>query len=289
MKKVKKILSVILSVTLAFSFLSLYGCKNSGEGVPFLTTKSHTEPVINTVSITFPEGYTAFQIARKLEENGVCSADEFFGLCRTGTSEIDIPGKDNKIVAMEGYLFPDTYEFYLNCSPEDALKKFTDNFNSKFDGSMKEKAKAMGFTVDEIITLASIIQKECDADIPECANVSSVFHNRLKSDDFPLLQSDVTTFYVTRDMAEITGYQDDKDTENQSPETLKYINSYSTYYCQGLPAGAICNPRLKAITAALEPSETDYIYFLTDASGEKFYYAATLSEHEANGRAAGLF
>lgn len=285
----KRLLSVLLCAVTVFSLLSLYGCKDAGQGIPFLTTKSHTEPVVNTVTLTFPEGYTALQISEKLEENGVCSGDEFFELCRKGSDYIQLNGAENKLVALEGYLFPDTYEFYLDCSPEDALRKFIDNFKSKFTDDMKAKADKLGYSVDEMVTLASVIQKECDTDIEESANVSAVFHNRLKRSDFPYLQSDVTTFYITRSMADAVGYDKDKKVDEQSEEALKYLNLYSTYYCHGLPAGAICNPGIEAITAALNPSDAEYVYFLTDEGGEKFYYASTLSEHQANGKAAGLF
>ena len=155
---------------------------------------------------------------------------------------------------------------------------------------MKQKAKALGYTMDQMMTLASVIQKECDADIDECANVSSVFHNRLKDPaSFPKLESDVTTFYISQNLKDVLGYQDGVALENQNDEVKKYMELYSTYYCSGLPAGPICNPGLKAINAALRPNNTDYVFFLTDESGEHFYYASTIAEHNANGVKAGLF
>lgn len=155
---------------------------------------------------------------------------------------------------------------------------------------MKQRAAVLGYSMDEMLTLASIIQKECDADIEECANVSSVFHNRLKnSASFPKLQSDVTTFYITEALKDKLGYTDGIELEAQNDEVKKYMQLYSTYYCNGLPAGPICNPGLKAINAALHPASTDYLFFLTDESGESFYYAATIAEHNKNGKIAGIF
>ena len=109
---------------------------------------------------------------------------------------------------LEGYIFPDTYEFYLESDAKSVVEKFIENFNSKVTDDMKIKAKSLGYTMDQIITLASVIQKECDADIAECANVSSVFHNRLKDPaSFPRLESDVTTFYISENLKDYLGYQ----------------------------------------------------------------------------------
>lgn len=283
MKRIISAFLVLIMIVLCFT-----SC-DKGEGVPFVTTKSHTTTVVNTVKVTFPEGFTALEIAQRLEENGVCPADEFLTVCNTPYEGIEIDNPDERIFLLEGYIFADTYEFYLDCDAETVLKKFIDNFNSKIDGEIKAQAEAMGFTLDEILTLASIIQRECDEDIAECANVSSVFHNRLKSSSFPKLQSDVTTFYISRKLADYLGYDKEKKVEDQTEEIQRYINLYSTYYCNGLPAGPICNPSMKAIRAALNPAETDYVYFLTDPTGKDFYYASTIAEHNKNGRLAGLF
>lgn len=282
----KRIISAFL--VLIMIVLCLTAC-DKGEGVPFVTTKSHTTTAVNTVKVTFPEGFTVLEIAQRLEEKGVCPADEFLTVCNTPYEGIEIDNPDERVFLLEGYVFADTYEFYLDCDAQTVLKKFIDNFNSKIDGEIRVQAEAMGFTVDEILTLASIIQRECDEDIAECANVSSVFHNRLKSPSFPKLQSDVTTFYISRKLADYLGYDKDKKVEEQTEEIQRYINLYSTYYCNGLPAGPICNPSMKAVRAALSPAETDYVYFLTDPTGKDFYYASTIAEHNKNGRLAGLF
>lgn len=286
MKLYKKIGLAIFSVLLV---LSLTAC-NVGEGIPFLTTKSKTTLPDNTVTVTFPEGYTIVQIAQKLEQSKVCSVQAFLEACKKPVAGIEIDNADDRVFLLEGYIFPDTYEFYLESDVQSVVDKFIENFNSKVTDEMKTRAKKLGYTTDQIITLASMIQKECDADINECANVSSVFHNRLKDPaSFPKLESDVTTFYISQNLKDVLGYQDGVALEAQNDEVKKYMELYSTYYRSGLPVGPICNPGLKAINAALHPNDTNYVFFLTDESGEHFYYAATIAEHNANGEKAGLF
>lgn len=282
----KRIISILLS---AVTLLMLCSC-NPGGGIPFLSTKSKTTLPDNTVTVTFPEGYTVLQIAEKLEANKVCTAEAFLAECQKPVADIEIKNSDERVFLLEGYIFPDTYEFYYDSSPVTVVNKFIENYKSKITDDMKQRAAVLGYSMDEMLTLASIIQKECDADIEECANVSSVFHNRLKnSASFPKLQSDVTTFYITEALKDKLGYTDGIELEAQNDEVKKYMQLYSTYYCNGLPSGPICNPGLKAINAALHPASTDYLFFLTDESGESFYYAATIAEHNKNGKIAGIF
>ena len=286
MKIYKRVVAFIVCAAVIFTLAS---CK-VGEGIPFLTTKSKTTLPDNTMTVTFPEGYTIIQIADKLEQSKVCTAQAFLEACKNPVAGIEIDNAQDRVFLLEGYIFPDTYEFYLDSDAQSVVNKFIENYKSKITDEMKTRAQALGYTMDQIITLASIIQKECDADIEECANVSSVFHNRLKDPaSFPKLQSDVTTFYITENLKDMLGYEDGIALENQNDEVQKYINLYSTYYCSGLPVGAICNPGMKAINAALHPADTDYVFFLTDKSGENFYYAATIDKHNENGKAAGLF
>lgn len=285
-----KVLKKITAFTLCFVMIFLLASCKVGDGIPFLTTKSKSTLPPNTVTVTFPEGYTVIQIAEKLEQNNVCSAQAFLEACKKPVAGIDIENSEDRVYLLEGYIFPDTYEFYLESDAQEVVDRFIENYNLKITDEMKTRAQTLGYTMDQMLTLASIIQKECDADIEECANVSSVFHNRLKnSDSFPKLESDVTTFYITENLKNVLGYQDGVKLDDQNDEVKKYMNLYSTYYCRGLPSGPICNPGLKAINAALHPADTDYLFFLTDESGEHFYYASTIAEHNANGKTAGLF
>ena len=286
MKLYKKIAILMLCAVMVFSFAAC----NPGEGIPFLSTKSKTTLPDNTVTVTFPEGYTIVQIAQKLEQSKVCSAQAFLEACKKPAAGIELDNADDRVFLLEGYIFPDTYEFYLESDARSVVDKFIENYNSKITDEMKQRAKTLGYTMDQMMTLASVIQKECDADIDECANVSSVFHNRLKDPaSFPKLESDVTTFYVSQNLKDVIGYQDGVALENQNDEVKKYMELYSTYYREGLPVGPICNPGLTAINAALHPADTKYVFFLTDKSGEHFYYASTIAEHNANGVKAGLF
>lgn len=296
MKRYVKFIALIMACIIAVLSFSACSIKinfpkkeEETETIPHGELETEADDPL-TVSVTIPEGYTILQIAKKLEDNKVCSKDEFLELCKKPVDGITIEkNAKDRYYLLEGYLFPDTYEFYTNTTAEIALSKFIENYKSKVTSDMEARAKELGYTMDEMLTLASMIQKECDKDPAECANVSAVFHNRLKSSDFPTLGSDVTTFYVTQNLGELLDYQDGVKLEKQNNDVKKYMDLYSTYYCKGLPIGPICNPGIKAITAALNPADTSYYYFLTDESGEDFYYAKTMDEHNANGRKAGLF
>lgn len=234
------------------------------------------EYVIETVKVTLYEGMTATEIAKKLEENGVCGYDEFMEVVNSAQFDYEFAtmmGTDPHIYhKWEGYIFPDSYEFYLDMKPRSVLAKFVENFNNKITASYYERMQELGLSLDEVITLASVIQSEA-ATSEDMHLVSSAFHNRLAKDSgLPYLQSDVTYFYYQN---EIEPYMTD------SQEDEAYHTSYDTYYKKGLPVGPICNPGLEAIEAALNPPDTDYYYFVTDSNG-KFYYASTLAEHEHN-------
>ena len=245
-----------------------------------LSTIINTES--STVRVTFPEGFTVYQIGQRLEENGVCSAQDFYTAANSPFEGVEIPDRGDRVFLLEGYIFPDTYDFFKNESAQSVIKKFVNNYKNKITPEIEEKAKSLGYSMDEMLTLASIIQKECDKDIDECKNVSSVFHNRLKNSRDSYLGSDVTYFYL-KNMADYLG---GKDSERFDALLLNYY-TYNKYR-KGLPSGPICNPGIKAITAAVEPNETGYQFFLTDKSGENFYYAETYEKHLQNAKDAGL-
>ena len=235
-----------------------------------------------TVTLTFPEGYTVNQIAEKLEKYEGCSQTAFFATVRdvdfsTEYSFIaQIDNKDKRYQVLEGYLYPDTYEFYIGENASSVIRKFLDNFKNKWTDEYKAQADKIGMSIDDVITLASIIEKEAyGAD--QMPLVSSVFHNRLnKSGIYPTLGSDATKEYVSEYIS--------KSVTN-SAELSSYQKNYDTYKCAGLPVGAICNPGNDAIKAALFPANTGYYYFLHD-NDKKIYLAATDSEHNQNSLAA---
>lgn len=277
---IKKLLCLFLGTVL---LCCLFGCGkgpvNSGEKTPAQSTASHT------VTVTFPEGYTLVQIAERLEENEVCSAKAFIALANDTDYILTLPysfigGIKNikdRAFPLEGYIFPDTYEFYRGESPERALKRFLDNAEKRLHEEIRQRAAQLGYSLDEIITLASIIQEEAFTN-DSLLQVSSVLHNRLESTSFPRLQCDVTIIYVNDYITESPYLSGDKTV---------YAERYNTYKCEGLPVGAICCPGIEAIEAALWPAETDYYYFVTD-SEKNYYYATTYSEHLANCKKAGL-
>ncbi len=280
---IKKIIYII---TLLLALALLTSCIGKTD-IPFFTTKpaetAPTEPL--TVTIAFPEGFTVVQIAERLEENKVCSASEFIALTNNaeyiqtlGYSFTDfITNIDQRAFHLEGYIFPDTYEFYKGESAERALRRFLDNTELKITAKYKQRAEELGFTIDEIITLASIVQKESYTR-DSVKNVASVLHNRLESSSFSRLQCDVTIHYIN-DFVTNSKYLTDT--------TSDFASAYNTYKCYGLPAGPICNPGLASIEAALYPAETDYYYFVTD-SDWNYYYSSTYDQHKAKCRELGL-
>lgn len=267
------------AAAIAFGVAVLFGlCSCS-----FLSPKQPepTEPTTsNVVRVTFPEGSTVSQIASLLEENGVCSADEFLSAANDSLniegSGFEIHNPEERAFLLEGYVFPDTYEFYRNEGAPAAMSRFLSNTQTKLDEDIIARCEELGYTVDEILTLASIIQEEA-GNPAEMGKVSSVIHNRLGSSSFPKLQCDVATFYL-------------RDYVKQYVDEARYdelVDLYNTYSCEGLPAGPITNPGMDAINAALYPENTDYYYFVTDSDGN-YLYAETWSGHQRNCDIAGL-
>lgn len=276
----KKFLSVIL--ILSFS-LSLLGCVNKNAFTETTSSKPETTTESLTVTVTFPEGYTALEIAERLEENKVCSAADFMKAAQSKElaeeygffSETE--NTENRAFLLEGYIFPDTYEFYKGESAESAISRFLSNAKSKLTDEMKERAKKLGYSIDEIISLASVIQAEA-GDKKEMGKVSSVLHNRIESPDYGKLQCDVTINYVNENILDSPYLDGDK---------TRFSEYYNTYKKSGVPVGAICNPGLDAINAALYPEDTDYFYFVTDKDWN-YYYASTYEEHLKNCKKCGI-
>ncbi len=226
-----------------------------------------------TVSVTFPEGYTIAQIIRRLEDYEVISdSKKFISAANYDYNYAFLDDKNSGTpLRLEGFLFPDTYDMFIGESTSSIVKRFLDNFNEKWTDKYDARAKELGFTTTEIITIASIIQKEA-AGTAQMADISSVIHNRLqKSTNYPTLQCDSTALYVTNHLKDVFG----------DAKASPYLEEYDTYMCLGLPKGPICNPGLDAIHAALYPSDTDYLYFCHDKNGN-VYYAVTDFEHQQN-------
>lgn len=227
-----------------------------------------------TAEVTVTEGMTLADVAKLLEEKGVCTADEFIKAVNTGSFEQDFVKdvKDDalKFYKMEGYVFPDKYEFYQNDKPENVAGKFFNNFQKKvspyFD-LMEQK----GMTLEETIILASIIQSEA-ANTEQMPGISSVFHNRLNNPkEYPHLETDPTIKYVEEVI------KPNIETANQT-----MYDAYNTKVCTGLPVGPICNPGEDAIKAALQPEKTNYYFFVHNTKTGDVLYASTYAQHQAN-------
>lgn len=227
-----------------------------------------TSTVTESVDVTIPEGYTVDQIFELLVEKGVCeSTEELEEVAANHDYDFDfledIPLGDYH--RLEGYLFPDTYTFYIGHDPLYVINKMLVNFDDQFTSDMEEEAAEMGYSVYEILTVASIIEKETNGS--DMRNIATVIYNRLNSDETQgLLQMDSTIQYILE--LNGTGRKeelDDSDFEIDSP--------YNTYLYAGLPEGPICNPSLASIEAALNPNDEDYLYYFHDNSGDGHFYS----------------
>jgi len=222
------------------------------------------------VTVTIPEGMTQEDIFALLEENEVCEAYLLQAYAQYYEFSYkflkDLPHTKTRL---EGYLFPDTYDFYVGEAPERVLRKFLANFNRKWDVDLKSRAENINMSIRDVMIIASMIEREAKFD-DERPTIASVIHNRLQDDDFPHLQIDATVHYAIGDWSRALTSSD-----------LKVDSPYNTYRCEGLPAGPICNPGLAAIRAALYPEETEYYYYVARKNGWHFF-AETNAEHEAN-------
>lgn len=208
------------------------------------------------VQVTLQEGWSFMQVAQALESAGVCTAASFYETAQSYTvKSFSIPSSSNRCFKMEGYLFPDTYTFYAGDNPADVLRKMLNNYAAK-----------SGMPSDETLILASIIEKEARSD-ENMRLVSSVYHNRLKVG--MKLQADPTREYVNEF---ITG-------NTLVAEPAKYAALYNTEKCPALPAGPVCNPSARAIQAAMNYPETEYLFFFFGQDNQN-HYSKTDAEHE---------
>jgi len=237
-------------------------------------------PVPNpTAKIFFQEGLTFKQTVDKFVANGFVSEEDFIKTCNTYDFDYDfvkqIPKNTDRKYLLEGYLFPDTYIFDITKEPKDAIIKMLDNFNNKFKDVYVKRAEKMGMSIDDIIIIASLIEKEAKLDEDRGA-IAGVIYNRLNSHDSSLqrLQIDATIQYY---FLNTTG----KVKEELLTEDTKIDTPYNTYLYAGLPPGPICNPGEKSIIAALYPDENDYYYYVAKKDGSHAY-ASTLQEHNNN-------
>lgn len=259
--------------------------------INFLQSNVNRTDIV-TVQIT--EGMNVLEISNKLLEEGVIEdVKEFQDVCNSDIFDEEFPfiaeleDTDARYYKLEGYLFPDTYDFYLNEDPESVMRKMLNNFENrvyytedKYFGSSKthtldEYVAKSKYSMDEIITIASIIQAEA-ANNEDMYYISSILHNRLENGaemGVSQLNCDCTVYYPYRE------YEDVPDSIRDT-----YESTYNTNKFSGLPTGPICNPSLEAIFAAIKPYDTNYYFFChgTTDDGSVPYYATTLEEHNYN-------
>lgn len=220
-----------------------------------------------TVTVTIPEGYTVEEIFQLLEKQGACTVEELEQSALNDEFEYpflkELERGDNPYW-MEGYLFPDTYEFYKDGDAKLVLAKMLWNYSQKFDSEMKVRAERLGYSQHEIMIIASIIEKETDGE--DQRDIASVIYNRLKPDNSETLgklQMDSTIQYIL-----------DERKEKLTEADLTIESPYNTYQNEGLPAGTICNPGMEAIQAALYPNNTTYYYFILGSDGQTHFFSS---------------
>lgn len=238
-----------------------------------INTLNRVPTYTETVSVTIPEGYTLKQIARLLEDARVCGAEDILNIAETYPFKHqmlqNIPMEEPN--RLEGYLYPDTYEFYINDSPVRVLNAMLNNFNNKYTEEMRQLTENSGLTMRQIVTIASMIERE--AVLPEeQARISGVIYNRLNHmDAYPHLDIDATVQYALGEHKEMLTYED-----------LEVDSPYNTYKVIGLPQGPICNPGVPAILAALQPESHDYYFYVADPETKGHVFARNNAEHEEN-------
>ncbi len=211
--------------------------------------------------ITIPEGYSMYQIAQLLEEKGIISGEEFLAAAsdKSLLAAFGIPANN-----MEGYLFPETYYFKKREPATSIIKIMVNQFQRVFTSTMEAEAEELGFTRHQLVTLASLIEKEVA--VPEERRlISAVYHNRLQRG--MLLQCDPTVIYACEDF-----------NGNLTKKDLKIDSPYNTYRYRGLPPGPIANPGKESLEAALRPSQVNYTYFVSKNDGTH-HFSSNLRKH----------
>jgi UPF0755 protein len=223
----------------------------------------------NETRVIVTEGFSNSEIFDALKKADAISGDESFDDVSIDFSKYDFLADKPATSGLQGYLFPDTYNFFKGSALEDVTEKMLDNFDKKLTPSMRMEIKRQGKSVYDVLILASIVEKEA-GNKEEMPTIAGIFYNRLEIGQ--PLQSDATVNYVTKaGRAMPTG------------DDLAVDSPFNTYKYKDLPPEPICNPGIEAIKAAIYPEKTDYLYFLTTQDGEKnTYFSKTYAEHLQN-------
>ena len=247
-----------------------------------INAMSYKDGPTDTIEVTIPEGYTCKQIFALLEKKGVCSVKDLEEYAANGELSdywfLEGVARGSKY-CLEGFLFPDTYEFYLEADPKSAIEKMLDGFDYRFSDQLKEKFEKLNANLGlnlsfyEMVIMASMVQKEKATDL-EGYEIASVFYNRLTHpSSFPMLNCDSTIIYA----------------QDVYAGNTTVIESYDTYKLRGLPPTPISNPGLSSLDAALEPEETKYYYFVLNKETNRHVFAKTYAEHQKNLQELGYY
>ncbi len=283
------VIVALAAAVVAIVLICYLSCSDSKPQLPsppqISTPTTNNGPA--TVRVTFPEGLNVLQFGERLEKNNVCSASDFYDTMNSVDFSADfsfLPSFDelsDRTYKLEGYLFPDTYDFYVGESAESVIRRFLKRFGQVITPELMAQAANVGefygtsFTFDDVLIMASIVEREIN--VPdEMDGVAAVFFNRIKypsgtvdgSATGGYFQSDATKFYPY-----IFG---------TAPEG--FVSEYNTFNVKGLPKGPICCPSLDAIKGTLNPDHDQNAFFFYTDINKHVYYAVTFSEHQKNYR-----
>jgi UPF0755 protein len=255
------------------------------SGTFTLNTGMNTLQMIETLSpvieadtpidkLVVPEGFTIEQIAARCEKQGICTEQEFLNAVNSVTTSqfsylADVPANAQVKYKLQGYLFPATYDIYQDTTAESLVKNMLNTFENYYTGDLQARAEELGYTSFEIVTRASIVEREAKID-DERSIIAGVINNRL--DAGMMLQMCPTVLYPLTDGLYDVGRVLYEDLELDSP--------YNTYMYEGLPAGPICNPGIACINAVLYPTESNYLYYhVADTETGAHIFTETYQEH----------
>lgn len=231
---------------------------------------------VAVVRVTIPEGYTLKDICALLVESNVVKEEAFWQVANhydfAHYMLEEVPMVENRL---EGYLFPDTYDFYANndnvndeAHAVDVINKMLNNFVNKYTKAMRNLTEARGMTIADVVKVASLIEKEAKLS-EERTTISGVIYNRLESSSFPYLQIDASILYVTGHKEALTA------------EDLTIDSPYNLYTHEGLPPTAICNPGVACMMAAIQPENHKYYYYVAKPDGGHLF-AKNKDAHNRN-------
>ncbi len=238
------------------------------EGM-LITLKGNSQTA-ETVNIIFPEGLTVPEMVDKLVENDVCDKASLLSVIESVQFSYslvsDLEADETVPYRLEGYLFPDRYDFFVGESATSVVKKFLSNGDAKVTEKYRERAEELGYSMHDIMIIASIIQAEAGNE-DQMKEISAIIHNRLKDKtNFPQLGCDSTSDYIKNKVAPSLS----STSAHTSDYYLKYYNTSNSSTVSGLPAGPICNPGIAAIDAALYPADSDAYFFFHDTKGNMY-------------------